>query len=149
MKIHVLQKQTDLKINRLSVKKLVVDFLKFHAISADEVSIFFVNTAEICDLHEEYFNDPSPTDCISFPMDETGEFGYRHLGDIFVCPETAVLYAQKHAGDSYHEMTLYVVHGLLHLLGYDDLKAKDRKVMRTEEARYLTQVAEKNLWIKS
>lgn len=136
-------------INFSSVEKLVIDFIAFHHCSYDETSIHFVDTPTICNLHKEFFNDPSPTDCISFPMDDAEEEGYRILGDVFVCPETADHYIQSNGGDLYQEITLYVVHGLLHLLGYDDLEEDDRALMRKEEARYLKQVADKGLWIQA
>jgi probable rRNA maturation factor len=130
-----------------SVENLVSDFIAFHHTTFDEASIHFVDTPTICDLHEQFFNDPSTTDCISFPMDDAEEEGYRILGDVFVCPETADNYVKSNGGDLYHEITLYVVHGLLHLLGYDDIEEDDQVLMRAEEARYLKQVAAKNLWL--
>lgn len=135
-------------IDSLAIEKLVLDFLEFHGVSFDEVGIHFVDTPTICHLHEQFFDDPSPTDCISFPMDDPDDEGYRVLGEVFVCPETADAYVQSNEGDTYQEITLYVIHGLLHLLGYDDFEEEDQALMRAEEARYLKQVAAKGLWIK-
>jgi len=137
MKILVTQKKVPAKIDARIVKKLVKDFLEFHSCVTDEVSIHFVDTKTICKLHDEFFNDPSPTDCISFPIDTAEDEGYKVLGEVFVCPETAVHYVAKNGGDVMQEIQLYVVHGLLHLLGYDDLTPQDRKVMRREEKRFL------------
>ncbi|MDE3055149.1 MAG: rRNA maturation RNase YbeY [Verrucomicrobiota bacterium] len=82
---------------------------------------------KICKLHEEFFQDPTLTDCISFPLDK------EYLGDIFVCPAVAKEYVEKNGGEVYEEAMLYIVHALLHLLGYDDLDAQKRKVMRAKE----------------
>ncbi len=84
--------------------------------SYDEVSQHFVTTQEICSLHEEYFEDPSPTDVFPFLLIMRMK-GYKVLGDVFICPETAIEYVTENGGDPYEEMTLYIVHGLLHLMG--------------------------------
>lgn len=149
MKVHVNQEQDIIAIDQRSVKKLVKDFLDFHSQKFEEVSIQFVDTPTISQLHNDFFGDPSTTDCISFPMDDANAEGYKILGEVFVCPETAVSYVETHGGDITHEITLYVIHGLLHLLGYDDISVSDRKAMRAEEARYLKHVASKDLWIKT
>lgn len=148
MDITIIQEQSDLVISTASTKTLVGNFLQFHHILCDEVAIHFVTTPVICQLHTEFFNDPSPTDCITFPMDDIEEDSdYRVLGEVFVCPQTAIDYINEHGGDAYHEATLYVVHGLLHLLGFDDIDEEDELLMRHEERRYLEHVAKKNLWL--
>ncbi len=99
----------------------------------NEVSVHFVGTKKICALHAEYFDDPSVTDCISFPIDNLEGDPYSVLGEVFVCPETACNYVKKHGGIFYEEITLYIVHGLLHLLGYDDIDEADCRIMRERE----------------
>ena len=148
VRVHVFQSQSDVSISALSVRRLVRDFNLYAECSADEVSIHFVDKEEICRLHEEYFQDATPTDCISFPMDENPEHGYRMMGDIFVCPAVAQEYVSTHGGDCYTEITLYVIHGLLHLQGFDDLAKEERRKMRAAEAEYLARVKNKNLFIK-
>ncbi len=149
MEVAVVQKQKDLPISSKSVKALVLGFLKCADISYDEVTIHFIDDKAMCKLHEEYFDDPTPTDCISFPMDEMDEDGYRVMGDVFVCPATAISYVKKKEGhskaDFYKETTLYVIHGLLHLIGYDDIDEEDRKEMKLAEKRYLDYAAKHNL----
>jgi probable rRNA maturation factor len=146
MNIHIFQNQS-IPIEAKSVEKLVADFTAFHGVRYDEASIHFVDTEAICALHAQFFNDPSTTDCISFPMDAADEPGFRVMGEVFVCPETARDYIKIHGGDIYREITLYVVHGLLHLIGYDDIEEQDRTSMRHEEAKYLEHVQAKKLWI--
>lgn len=136
MNIHVFDQQQTLKFSLTTVKELVAATVKLEGQRCDEVSIYFVDTPTICQLHEQYFDDPSPTDCVSFPIDSE-DAPYRVLGDVFVCPETAIAYATQHSADPYHEITLYVVHGLLHLMGYDDIDETDEKTMRIAEARVL------------
>lgn len=146
MNIEIIQNQS-IPIESVSVESLVIDFTTFHNVHYDEAAIHFVDTKTISDLHAQYFNDPTTTDCITFPMDEADELGYRMMGDVFVCPETALDYINSHSGHLYREITLYVVHGLLHLIGYDDLEEEERILMRNAEARYLEHIQAKGLWI--
>lgn len=147
MEVYVSLDQTTLTIDHESVVTLVRDFISFYEIKFDEASVHFVDVKTICDLHARFFDDPTPTDCISFPMDDSTDEGYRVLGEIFVCPEVALDYVNSHGGDPYHEVTLYTIHGLLHLIGFDDIDEVDRQEMRTEEARYLKHIATKMLWL--
>ena len=80
-------------------------------------------------------------------MDGPEEKDYRVLGNVIVCPETAVDFIKLHGGNFYHEVTLYVIHGLLHLIGYDDIDEEDRALMKSEEARYLEHLEAQSLWI--
>ncbi|HEV8051482.1 MAG TPA: rRNA maturation RNase YbeY [Parachlamydiaceae bacterium] len=148
MIVQVLQEHSKIPVNEISVANLVADFLAFHEMPFDEATIHYVDTSIICDLHAEYFDDPSTTDCITFPMDDADDVGYRVLGDIFVCPDTAADYVKENGGNLYHEITLYTVHGLLHCLGFDDIEEDERQKMRAEEARYLEQVTVKDLWLR-
>lgn len=137
MHIHVSNRQKTLKISKQKVKKIVTAVIAFESQRCDEVAVHFVSVKEICELHQTFFNDPSQTDCISLPLDDASETHYRVLGEIFVCAETAVQYANSHQSDSYTELTLYIIHGLLHLMGYDDIKTKDRVEMRAAEKKHM------------
>lgn len=135
MNILLSNRQKALSLNMKQVRRLVFSFLDWKKIKCDEVSLHFVNKKEIARLHEKFFNDPSPTDCISFPIDspESRNSGYSILGEIFVCPEVGIEYAKKEGLDPYREVSLYIIHGLLHLLGYDDQDEQAYLVMRDEE----------------
>lgn len=137
MLINVSNQQFDLEIPAEQVQKIVRFVLNEEGQTCDEVNIYFVDTPAISQLHEEYFNDPSPTDCISFPIDQGVNSPYTVLGEVFVCPATAIEYSAKHRKLPYDETTLYIVHGLLHLLGYDDISDNDRKLMHKTQAHYM------------
>lgn len=147
MNILVVHNQKSLKISDESVRRVITEFLLVANVHYDEVAIHFVNVETICDLHSDYFDDPSPTDCISFPMDDTQFPGYRVMGDIFICPETALKYVQENGGNVYQEVTLYLIHGLLHLIGYDDVEDIDNQAMRKAEAIHIEYLRKKNIWI--
>ncbi len=144
MEILISNKQNDLTIDENNVEKVVQAVLSLEETSCDEISINFVDTAEICKLHDDFFNDPSPTDCISFPID-TEECHYRVLGEVFVCPRTAIDYSAEHGGESSKEMYLYLVHGMLHLLGYNDIDPNDQNEMRKAEDRHMKNLQKLNL----
>lgn len=137
MHIEVSNKQKTVKISKIKVKKIVAAVIAFENQKCDEVAIHFVSVDEICELHQQFFNDPSPTDCISLPLDDEDEIHYRVLGEVFVCPDVALQYATSKNSDTHLEITLYIVHGLLHLMGYDDIQTKERAQMRAAEKRHL------------
>jgi probable rRNA maturation factor len=149
MIVDIDDRQTSLPISHQTLEELVKSVISYEGEDYDEVGIHFVETDEICRMHAQYFQDPSPTDCISFPLDNTeslnGEF--RMLGDVFVCPQTAVEYAEAHQKNPYEEVTLYVIHGLLHLMGYDDIEDSDRAKMREAERRHMRHLKRLNLWL--
>lgn len=141
MKINVVNRQKDFPIKKTQVKKLVQAFLDFEDIACDEVNIHFISDEEMCELHDQYFDDPSSTDCISFPLDE------EILGDVFVCPLTAIRYAEKKQLEVAKEVALYVIHGLLHLIGYDDLNRNDKIKMRRAEKRHMNNLTTLNIGV--
>lgn len=134
MIIRVFNRQQSLPLDKSSVRALVKATLQHLKATPEEVAIYFVTPKKICELHDQFFQDPSITDCISFPMDD------KILGEVFVCPAVAIEYAKEKDLDPYAETALYIIHGLLHLLGFDDMEEKARRVMRKKEKsciRYL------------
>lgn len=122
------------------MRKVISFLLKSLKISTDEVSFYFVNETAICKLHEDFFSDPTSTDCITLPMDppaEKGQGDYHILGEAFVCPQTAIIYAKKHNIDPLEEVYRYVIHCLLHLIGYTDTSVKERARMKRKEGSCL------------
>lgn len=148
MKIFVSNKQKDLRLSVRSVKALVNEVLRGQG-SIGEVGVHFVGIKKISDLHDRFFGDPAPTDCISLPIDGPEVLENRVLGDVFVCPQIAVDYALSHGKEPYDEVSLYIVHGLLHLLGYDDIEKSDRALMRAAERAHMKNLNAKNLCLQS
>ena len=90
-----------------------------------ELSLSFVSVQEMTELHERWIEEAGPTDVLSFEIGETGEDGVRILGDVVVCPAVA-----KEGANAYpDELRLLVVHGILHLLGYDHDELEGRRAM--------------------
>jgi probable rRNA maturation factor len=92
-----------------------------------ELSLSFVTPEEMADLHHRYMDEAGPTDVLSFPMGEDGL-----LGDVVVCPEVAA----RNNPDVEAELRLLVVHGVLHLLGYDHEEEDQRAIMWPKQEAY-------------
>ncbi len=147
MIVHTDNQQKDVSLVTSKLPHLVGEILNLEGKTCDEVAIHFVSTNEISRLHDIYFNDPSVTDCITLPLDSADSDDYCILGDVFVCPQTAKDYISSNGGDLYEEITLYVIHGILHLLEYDDIDVEEEKIMRQAEARHLDNLKKKNLML--
>jgi probable rRNA maturation factor len=139
LSLKVFNAQKDLPLSTRGARSLVGAVLSVEKAPHLEASLYFVSQKKIEELHEEFFGDPSPTDCISFPIDQ------EHLGEIFVCPKTALQYVERRGGDVYDEVSLYLIHGILHCLGYDDLEPKAKRIMRKKEKSCMAHI--KNLSI--
>lgn len=92
-----------------------------------EVSLSFVTSEEMEDLHVRYMGERGPTDVLAFPMGEDGL-----LGDVVVCPAEA----GRNNPDLAAELRLLVVHGTLHLLGHDHEEESSRREMWARQERY-------------
>lgn len=134
MDISVQDLQEALSINIESAQDVVIQFFNWAGLSCDELMIYFVDTTTICDLHQKHFNDPSPTDCISIQVDPIGSTPC-FLGEIFISTNAAIDFCKENKELIYQEITLYLIHGLLHLIGYDDIKNDDAEKMRAAEKK--------------
>lgn len=132
--IKIFNRQSNLPLKAASVRRLVAFFLQEKKVDCKKVALYFVGQRKIGQLHADFFQDPTTTDCITFPL------GDGHLGEIFICPQAAINYNPQRP---YEEVSLYILHSLLHLLGYEDIDKKKRAVMRKEEKR-LMKLANKN-----
>ncbi|MGZ5297392.1 MAG: rRNA maturation RNase YbeY [Actinomycetota bacterium] len=101
--------------------------------SGVELSVSFVDESEMEDLHVRYMDEEGPTDVLSFPLDEVDDRGVRLLGDVIVAPSVA---ARNNPDDPTGELRLLLVHGILHVLGYDHEQDAERVEMWARQERY-------------
>ena len=94
-----------------------------------ELSLAFLNRGEHRRIHADFLNDPSPTDVITFPGDAREDLA----GEICVSIDAAWEYARSHALKFENELTLYLVHGYLHLAGYKDKKDHEIQEIKNQE----------------
>jgi probable rRNA maturation factor len=98
-----------------------------------DVSLAFLTDAALAKLHRRFLDDPSVTDVITFEGDSLA----GTAGEVCVSVDAAARQAGAAGLTFAAELTLYVVHGLLHLAGYDDLSPARRRRMRAAERRAL------------
>lgn len=107
------------------------------------LSVCFCDDAAIGALHARFFGDPTPTDVISFPLEadaNQASSGEQAEGEVVVSVEFARCSAAEQGNTVDDEVALYVVHGALHLLGYDDVDPVERRAMKRAEKRVLDAV---------
>lgn len=121
--------------------------------AAGAVTVELVSTQRIVELHLAYFGDGSPTDVITFPADDEEAWVAppavgagpaaaspvrEHLGDVAVCVPIAIEQAREQGHSTVREVAFLALHGVLHLLGYNDATAGERASMLALQARMLT-----------
>ena len=102
-------------------------------ITAGELSIVFVDDVTIGRVHADFMDDPSPTDVITFPADPAMD----SAGEIIVSVDHARSRAAELSEPFSRELSLYLVHGWLHLAGFDDRQPVERRAMRQAEQQAL------------
>jgi len=112
------------------------------AIAPAIVSLRVVTSAESRKLNFAWRNKDKPTNVLSFPAGEevlVGEEGAHQLGDLAVCAQVVAREAKEQQKDSAAHWAHMMIHGVLHLLGYDHETARDAKVMEAIEINVLQQ----------
>lgn len=103
------------------------------------LEVVLMHEQEHCELHDEFLNDPTPTDVMAFPYEDDDVFG-----ELLINVDMAARVAAEFEHTPAQECTLYVVHGCLHLLGFDDHEEADRVAMRDAEARVMRALESKS-----
>jgi len=105
------------------------------------LSVAFMDDQESAALHGEHFDDPTTTDVMSFPDGATDpDTGRMQLGDLAICVDVAERQARLRGTTIGEELLLYLLHGLLHLLGYDDVDPADQAEMWQQQRHLLALV---------
>lgn len=139
---HLVNSEPSLGFNRTQVRACLhgIDACEGFALRPGTVAVAFVDRQKCSQLHADFFGDPDVTDVMTFPAEEDD-----HVGDIAVCPSVAWNLAQSDGVNFAHELTLYIVHGFLHLSGMEDHTAAGRRAMRKAERMIMAHLAEQGL----
>jgi probable rRNA maturation factor len=136
MNIEVTRNAPGRRIGRAGVERLTRAMLERLGLpDTAEVSILITTDPEVHVLNREYRGKDRPTDVLSFSMREGGGLAGDLLGDIVISIETAGRQAREKGWSLEEEVAFLLLHGLLHLLGYDHERDEDAEVMdaRTDE----------------
>ncbi len=132
MEIGIKDSQRKITINKKDTTELAKQILRIKGKSSAELSILFAGKARIRALNKKFRKIDRPTDVLTFSQNVEEKGLCLHpeiLGDVVICPEIA-------QGEIY----LCLVHGILHLLGYDDSNAKNRSLIKREQTRILKKI---------
>lgn len=125
---------------RVSDLKRIADnasvFLKFR--KPQQVSLSFVSETKMRSLNRQYMKKNCPTDVLSFAAAPKKDFpsvaSEQVLGDLFICPSYAATEAKRRSVPVAEELSRLIIHGILHLAGYDHAKpAEEARMFRTQE----------------
>lgn len=134
--VEISNQQDGMVIDHDQIEQAVTEVLLGESIATAEINVAIVDNAQIHETNRQFLNHDYPTDVITFPWDEPDSFG----GDIMVSAEMATEVSSEYNWSPMDELRLYVIHGVLHLAGYDDHSDDDRAAMRQRETKYLSAV---------
>lgn len=144
--VEVTNQENLLQLEAPSVSELVaaLDEIDAYPVPAGSLDIAFVDIDTCCQLHADFFNDPEPTDVMTFPGDPQDD----HSGDIAVCPKVAYDASAETGLPFNRELSLYIVHACLHLAGLKDDTPDNIATMREAESSLMNHLASRNAFLR-
>ncbi len=133
-KVEIINLQSAHGVNRALLRKVLLKTMK-EAKAGGTLSLAVVDEEEMTELNRRFLGREAPTDVLSFPMRDEDESDI--FGEIVVCADVAAREADTRKTPYDTELALYALHGLLHLLGYDDGTPVQRRRMREREREIL------------
>ncbi len=121
------------RIHRAEIEKVVRTVLKREKRRADELTVIFVNDREMLRLSREFLGHNFVTDVVSFNLNE----GRAIEGEVYINLDQATRQAKDYNVDDIVEVQRLVVHGVLHLIGYDDATQRQKQIMTKLEDKYI------------
>lgn len=153
--ILISDQQSAVTVSEEELLRVATVTLQSEGVVRAEISVALVDDPAIHKLNREYLQHDYPTDVISFLLDSgdadprgvvnpeaAGRRGYGKwlAGDVVLSGDTAVREAEEYGWEAKSEACLYLVHGLLHLCGYDDLTDEEQQIMRSREREILREL---------
>lgn len=139
IEVFVANEQTDISVD----ERRLISLMRLAALEEGvdpraEVTVLLVERPAMASLKEKWLGEPGATDVLAFPMDDQiPEEEPYVLGDIVICPDVAREQASASGDKVTQEVDLLLVHGFLHLLGYDHVRPQDARSMRHRERKIL------------
>ena len=140
--------QIDIEVNSVSnhipaldnIERWIAAVLQSDELNEAEVSVYIVDEAESQELNFQYRGKNKPTNVLSFPAEIPEEVGVPLLGDLVVCAPIVEREAQEQGKTLDAHWAHMLIHGTLHLLGYDHIEDDEAEVMEALETRLVTQL---------
>jgi len=138
MPVEVLRREGGKKYPAGRVKSVATGILELLKHDRAELSVALIGNSEMRKLNARYRKKNYPTDVLSFPAAQDIPAGIRLLGDVIISVDKAKEQAKERGRSLDEEMTTLLIHGVLHLLGYDhERSVKDARIMgRLEKKIY-------------
>ena len=134
IKVLITNEQSQHAIDGEQLRAAVLGVVDEAEIGEGEVSLAIVDDETIHALNVRHLQHDYPTDVISFVLEQAA----GHLeGEVIVSADMAALVAKEYGWPTQHELLLYVIHGTLHLVGYDDKDPQKKIEMQAAERRHL------------
>ena len=137
MKIGIKNLQKKLTIKPKKIRELILNILKGEKKGeSGYINICFADDALIKKFNSRFLKNNSSTDVLAFNLNDD-KIGKILLADIMISADTAINNAARFKTEPEYELMLYVTHGVLHILGYDDRDRVKKKQMRKKELEYV------------
>lgn len=135
MSIHIINDTfPDYQLNKSKIKKILHTIINHEKKEFDLVSIILENDEYLRMLKKQYFNQNIYTDVISFNLEENND---PIDGEIYISIPRVIDNANKYNANFNNEFKRILIHGLLHLIGYNDISKRDKQHMTTLENKYI------------
>jgi len=136
MNIQIQNPHPDIRITETQYKEIAQKTARSIDLVADSCAFIFVDDENLKQMHERYLNDPTRTDVITFDLGEDAV-----EGEIYISTDRARVQSEQFKVSVEEEVLRLMVHGMLHLKGYNDLTDGDRLVMKQEENKLVEQLS--------
>jgi probable rRNA maturation factor len=146
MSVEIVRRGSGKKVSIRKLKTIALKILELVDQDRAELSLAIVDNQEMQKLNAKFRNKDYPTDVLSFPSDAVVPTGARVLGDVIISVDRAQSQAKERERTLQEEMVTLLIHGILHLLGYDhERSAKDAGIMRRREKKIYRSLCEQGL----
>ena len=137
MRITLKNLQNKLPIHSEKIRKLILNVLKGEQVKGSGwINICFTDNPQIKKFNAKFLNIKGSTDVLAFNLNDKKDKNII-LADIMISTQEALKQARNFKTTPDYELSLYVVHGLLHILGFNDHTPRQRKLMRKKESHYV------------
>jgi probable rRNA maturation factor len=146
MPVEIAQRGAGKKLSTRKIKKIALTILELAAEKNAELSVALIGNVEMRKLNAKYRKKDYPTDVLSFPVEGIMPEETRLLGDVIISVDKAIEQARARGHSSEQELITLLIHGVVHLLGYDhERSARDARAMGRLEKRIYRQLCERRL----